>query len=390
MSTPMNAKEPSRAAGETAIGESGGTEANAAQAAQQAARKQQRRARLRWLLMTGGVVLALIAGLWYYLASGRYVSTDDSSVQAARTAISANLPGRVIELDVHDNQSVRRGDALFRLDDRPFRIALEDAHAKLAAARMQIIAARANYRQQLANVAAARGTVAYQQHEFDRQQHLLQSGISSRAQFEQTQHALELAQSQLSSAEQQVGSVLALLGGNLELPVEQHPVVQEAQAALDRANLELSYTVIRSPDDGVVAKVEQLQVGDYITAATAVFSLISSRDVWIEANFKEDELTYMRPGQSAEVRIDAYPGRRFKARVSSLSPGTGAQFSLLPPENATGNWVKVVQRVPVRLQLDDAALDGVALHAGLSVDVTVDTEHRRQLFGHAAAAIAQR
>jgi membrane fusion protein (multidrug efflux system) len=386
----MNAKEPSRAAGETAIGESGGTEANAAQAAQQAARKQQRRARLRWLLMTGGVVLALIAGLWYYLASGRYVSTDDSSVQAARTAISANLPGRVIELDVHDNQSVRRGDALFRLDDRPFRIALEDAHAKLAAARMQIIAARASYRQQLANVAAARGTVAYQQHEFDRQQHLLQSGISSRAQFEQTQHALELAQSQLSSAEQQVGSVLALLGGNLELPVEQHPVVQEAQAALDRANLELSYTVIRSPDDGVVAKVEQLQVGDYITAATAVFSLISSRDVWIEANFKEDELTYMRPGQSAEVRIDAYPGRRFKARVSSLSPGTGAQFSLLPPENATGNWVKVVQRVPVRLQLDDAALDGVALHAGLSVDVTVDTEHRRQLFGHGAAAIAQR
>jgi membrane fusion protein (multidrug efflux system) len=386
----MNAKEQSRAAGETAIGESGGTEANAAQPAQQTARKQQRRARLRWLLMTGGVVLALIAGFWYYLASGRYVSTDDSSVQAARTAISANVPGRVIELDVHDNQSVRRGDMLFRLDDRPFRIALEDAQAKLAAARMQIIAARASYRQQLANVAAARGTVAYQQHEFDRQQHLLQSGISSRAQFEQTQHALELAQSQLSSAEQQVGSVLALLGGNLELPVEQHPVVQEAQAALDRANLELSYTVIRSPDDGVVAKVEQLQVGDYITAATAVFSLISTRDVWIEANFKEDELTYMRPGQSAEVRIDAYPGRRFKARVSSLSPGTGAQFSLLPPENATGNWVKVVQRVPVRLQLDDAALDGVALHAGLSVDVTVDTEHRRQLFGHAAAAIAQR
>jgi len=226
MSTPMNAKAQSRAAGETAVVRSGCTAANAAQAAQHSTRKQQR-ARLRWLFMTGGVVLALIAGLWYYLASGRYVSTDDSSVQAARAAISANVPGRVIELDVHDNQSVRRGDVLFRLDDRPFRIALEDAQAKLAAARMQIIAARASYRQQLANLAAARGTVAYQQHEFDRQQHLLQSGISSRAQFEQTQHALELAQSQLSSAEQQVGSVLALLGGNLELPVEQHPVVQE-------------------------------------------------------------------------------------------------------------------------------------------------------------------
>jgi membrane fusion protein, multidrug efflux system len=181
-----------------------------------------------------------------------------------------------------------------------------------------------------------------------------------------------------------------LLGGNPELPIDQHPVVQEAQAALDRANLDLSYTVIRAPDDGIAAKVEQLQVGDYITAAAPVFTLISSRDVWIEANFKEDELTYMRPGQSAEVRIDAYPGRRFKAVVSSLSPGTGAQFSLLPPENATGNWVKVVQRVPVRLQMDDAALEGVMLHAGLSVDVTVDTGHRRHLFGYSAGAVAQR
>jgi membrane fusion protein, multidrug efflux system len=348
-----------------------------------------RRARLRWILMLGGVVLAVVGGLWYYLMSGRYVSTDDSSVQAAQTAISANVPGRVVELDVHDNQNVRRGDILFRIDDRPFRIAVEDAQAKLAAAGMQIGAAKATYRQQLANVAAARGTFAYQQHEFERQQHLLQSGISSRAQFEQTQHAMELAQSQLNSAQQQVGSVLALLGGNPELAVAQHPVVQEAQAALDRANLELSYTVIRAPDDGVAAKVEQLQVGDYITAATPVFSIISSRDVWIEANFKEDDLTYMRPGQEAQVSIDAYPGRSFKARVTSLSPGTGAQFSLLPPENATGNWVKVVQRVPVRLQLDDAAMNAVALHAGLSVDVTVDTQHRRHLFGH-STAVAQR
>jgi membrane fusion protein, multidrug efflux system len=355
-----------------------------------AERAQRRRARLRWLLMSGGVLIALLAGMAYYLFTGRYVSTDDSSVQAAQTSISANVAGRVIELDVHDNQQVRRGDVLFRLDDRPFRIAVEDAQAKLAAARMQIGAAKATYRQQLANVAAARGTFAYQQHEFDRQQHLLQSGISSRAQFEQTQHARELAESQLNSAQQQVGSVLALLGGNPALPVDQHPVVQEAQAALDRANLELSYTVIRAPDDGIAAKVEQLQLGDYITAATPVFSLISNRDVWIEANFKEDDLTYMRPGQSAQVRIDAYPGRRYNARVSSLSPGTGAQFSLLPPENATGNWVKVVQRVPVRLQFDDGAVDAVALHAGLSVDVTVDTGHRRHLFGEQGSAIARR
>jgi len=355
-----------------------------------AERTRRRRARLRWLLMSAGMLVAAAGALGYYLLSGRYVSTDDSSVQAAQTAISANVAGRVTELDVHDNQSVHRGEVLFRLDDRPFRIAVEDAQAKLAAARMQIGAAKATYRQQLANVSAARGTSDYQQHEFERQQHLLQSGISSRAQFEQTQHARDLAQSQLSSAQQQVGSVLALLGGNPELPVERHPVVQEAQAALDRANLELSYTVIRAPDEGVVARVEQLQVGDYINAATPVFSLISSRDVWVEANFKEDDLTYMRPGQSAEIRIDAYPGQRFQARVASLSPGTGAQFSLLPPENATGNWVKVVQRVPVSLQFEGAAVADLALHAGLSVDVTVDTQHRRHLFGHATSPVAQR
>jgi membrane fusion protein, multidrug efflux system len=357
-----------------------------AQAAQSAER---RRERLRWLLMIGGVLLALVGGLWYYLATGRYVSTDDASVQAGQTAISSNVAGRVIELDVRDNQSVQRGAVLYRLDERPFRIAVEDARAKLQVARMQIGAAEATYRQQLASLAATRATLSYQQHELERQQHLLQSGISSRAQFEQTQHATEVARAQLNAAQQQVGSVLALLGGNPELPLDQHPVVQEAQAALDRALLEISYTEVRAPGSGVVAKVEQLQVGDYINAAVPVFSLISSSDIWIEANFKEDELTYMRPGQSAEISVDAYPGRRFKARVVSVSPGTGAQFSLLPPENATGNWVKVVQRVPVRLQLEPEELAAVHWQAGLSVEASVDTQHRRHLFAADATRLAQ-
>jgi membrane fusion protein (multidrug efflux system) len=366
-------------------------ESNARESSELAAeRAQRRRSRLRWILMGGGLAVALVASLAYYLLTGRYVSTDDSSVQAAQTSISTNVSGRVVELDVHDNQTVQRGELLFRLDDRPFRIAVEQAQAKLASARLQIGAAKSTYRQQLASVTAARQTLEYQQREFDRQQRLLQSGISSRAQFDQAQHTLELARTQLISAQQQVAGVLALLGGNPDLPVDQHPVVQEAQAALDKADLDLSYTEIKAPGDGVVAKVEQLQVGDYITAATPVFSLISNRDIWVEANFKEDELAYMRPGQSAEVRIDAYPGHRFRARVASLSPGTGAQFSLLPPENATGNWVKVVQRVPVRLKLEDQDLDGVVLHAGLSVLVTVDTGHIRHLFGSGHSVLAQR
>jgi membrane fusion protein (multidrug efflux system) len=360
------------------------------QAEPNAAQAERRRLRLRRTLMFGGALLALVGALWYYLATGRYMSTDDSSVQAAQTSISTNVPGRVVELDVHDNQTVQRGDVLFRIDDRPFRIAVEDARAKLEAARMQIAAARATYRQQLASVAAAQDTLAYQQHEFERQQHLLQLGISSRAQFEQAQHATELARSQLTSAQQQVGSVLALLGGDPARPVDEHPIVKEAQAALDRALLDLSYTEIRAPDAGVVAKVEQLQVGDYVNAATPLFTLISNSDIWVEADFKEDELAYMRPGQSAQISIDAFPGRHFRAHVVSLSPGTGAQFSLLPPENATGNWVKVVQRVPVRLQFDSEQLDGVSLHAGLSVDVTVDTQHQRHLFGHDAAQVARR
>lgn len=363
-----------------------GAQAGAARADERAGRSaEQRRARLRWTLMLGGLVLAGAAVLGYYLLSGRYQSTDDSSVMAAQTTISTNIAGRVVELDVRDNQRVQRGQVLFRLDDRPWRIAVEEAQAKLAAAQLQIRAAKASYRHELDEITAARDTVAYEQREFARQQRLLQSGISSRAQFDQAQHALELAQTQLGSAQQQANTYLALLGGNPNLPADQHPLVLEAQAALDRSELQFSYTTIHAPSDGVVTKVEQLQVGDYVNAAEPVFSLMSTRDVWVEANFKEDQLTYMHAGQSAEVSIDAYPGRRFKAQVVSLSPGTGAQFSLLPPENATGNWVKVVQRVPVRLRLlaaDQGTLPLDARLSGLSADVTVDTGHRRHLFGH--------
>jgi len=345
------------------------------------------RRRLRTLLMCGGV-LAVIAGvLLFYLFTGRYESTDDAELEAARATVSANVAGRVVEIDVHDNQRVHRGDLLFRLDDRPFRIAVNEATARLATARLQIGAAKVTYRQKLADIAAADSTVKYRQEEFDRQQGLAASGISSRSRFEQAQHDIEQARAQLKSEQEQAASVLALLGGNPDLPVDRHPSVATAQAALDKATLELSYTEVRAPDDGIVAKVEQLQVGDYINAATPVFTVISTRDIWIEANFKEDQLAYMRAGQSAEVALDAYGGRKLPARIVSLSPGTGSLFSALPPENATGNWVKVVQRLPVRLQFDPAIdVAELPLHAGLSANVTVDTRHERHLFGDGAQA----
>ncbi len=336
--------------------------------------------RLRLPLMLGGVlVVALGAGL-FWLLGGRTMTTDDAYVQAARASISSNVSGQVIEVAVHDNQRVRQGDLLFRLDDAPYRIAVAEAQAKLGTTRLQVVAGKAAYQQQLASLRSAQDTLAYQQREYDRQKKLLASGIASQAQFDQAQHALDAARQSAAGAQQQAASVLAMLDGKPDLDPDQHPSVQQAQAELDRARLSLSYTRIVAPYDGIVAKVEQLQPGDHINAAAPVFALISTRDVWIEANFKEDQLTYMRPGQSAEVKIDTYSGKSFRAKVASLSPGTGSQFSALPPENATGNWVKVVQRLPVRLELEDAD-PSLPLHTGLSATVEVDTGHRRSLFG---------
>lgn len=330
--------------------------------------------RLRWPLMLLAPV-ALAVGVYLYLTAGRYQSTDDAYTQAATVSISANVAGRVVEIDVHDNEAVKRGQVLFRLDDAPFRIAVSDAEAHLAATRLQVDSMKSVYRQRRVELAAARDTERYARREYERQKRLLAAGIASQAQFDQASHALDTARQQVANVEQQIGVALADLDDNPAIVPERHPLVEQAQAALDRARLNLSYTIIKAPADGVAAKVEQLQVGDYVAASAPTFALVSTRDVWIEANFKEVQLARMRAGQSASVRIDRFPDRKFTARVASLSPSTGSQFSLLPAENATGNWVKVVQRVPVRLQLLD--LDpALLLQSGLSASVTVDTDSR--------------
>jgi membrane fusion protein (multidrug efflux system) len=337
--------------------------------------------------------LIVIAGaVYFYVTGGRYQSTDDAYVQAAQMVISSNVAGRVSEIDVHDNERVQKGAVLFRLDDAPFRIAVQEAQARLGSARLEVEALQATYRQRLAEVRGADETLAYQQREYDRQNGLLASGIASQVQVNQLRHALDTARQALSSAREELAAVAANLGGDAHTSIENHPNVLQARAALDRALLNLSYTVISAPEDGIVAKVEQLQVGNYINASSPLFALIATQDVWVEANFKESQLTYMRPGQAATVKIDSYPGKIFHARIVSLSPGTGAAFSMLPPENATGNWVKVVQRLPVRLAVSDAPA-ALPLRAGLSADVTVDTRHARSgllasLEGKAAAGPA--
>jgi len=337
------------------------------------------RERIRLPLMVGVPLVVGVVGLYFYLTGGRYESTDDAYLRAAQVSISPNVSGRVIEVDVHDNQSVRRGETLIRLDDRPFRIAVEDARARVASARLQIESLKATYWQRMADLRSAQSALAYQKGEYERQMRLLASGISPRSQVERTLDARNQAQQNVVSDQQQINSTLASLGGDPGIRVERHPTVQQVQAELDRALLNLSYTIITAPIDGIVTRVEQLQPGDYINAATPAFVLVSTHDVWIEANFKEVQLTHMRPGDSASVHIDAYPGRDIRASVVSISPGTGSEFSLLPPENATGNWVKVVQRLPVRLRLEES----VPVQSGLSALVTVDTMYRHNVFGAA-------
>ena len=333
--------------------------------------------RNRPLLLIGGPVAVVAVALIFYLMTGRYVSTDDAYIQAARVDVSTEASGRIREIEVRDNQYVHKGDVLFRMDTPAFNIAVADARAQLAAAMIKVPSLQAVYRQRLADEAAAKNTLDYDQREFARQTELQGQGISSRAQLDQVKNNFQSAQQQLAATQQQTASALADLGGDANAQSASLPLVRQAQAALDQALLQLSYTIVHAPMDGIVAKVDQIQVGDHVNAATPLFALMSGTDIWVEANFKETDLTYMRPGQRATFSVDAYPGRTFTGHVLGTSPGTGSSFSLLPPENSSGNWVKVVQRLPVRLSIDGN--DGVKLASGMSVEANVDTEHRRSL-----------
>jgi membrane fusion protein (multidrug efflux system) len=323
----------------------------------------------RWPLMIGGPLLILAIAAYFVLTGGGTQGTDDSYVEAARVPVSASIGGRVVELDVRENQHVKAGQVLFRLDTRDFDASQQAAAAQVAAAKLQVQALRAAYLQQQAALKAANDTAAFDAKEAARQLALMQAGVASRDQYETAVHNADVAKQNIATSQQMVARALADLGGANMTPAN-HPTVLQAQAALDRARLNVGYGTVVAAQDGVVTRVEQLQVGSYVNPAQTLFWLVAG-EPWIEANFKEDQLAKMRIGQPAKIHIDACAGADFDGHVASFSPGAGQAFSPLPAQNATGNWVKVVQRLPVRIVFDKPPPDKCGA-AGLSANVTVN------------------
>ena len=338
---------------------------------------RKRRLWRRILLALGPIAVILVSG-YVYLTGGRFEGTDNAYVKAHMTSIAPEISGRVAEVPVHENQAVHQGDVLLQIDPEPLRITLAGAQADLSAARNDIEALKAAYRQRQADLQMANDNVGLAKREYARREKLFNAKTISESDYDEARNQYSVAQAQVSGVKQDIQRILSDLNGNPDIAPDDHPRVQAAQAKVAQAELDLRRATLVAPTDGIVSQIDNIRPGTYLSAGRPAFSLVADKDAWIDANLKETDLTYVRPGQEATVTVDTYPGVDFKATVESVGAATGSEFSALPAQNATGNWVKVVQRIPVRLKIEPTA-DQPPLRAGMSVEVEIDTGHTRSL-----------
>ncbi len=325
---------------------------------------------LRPVLMVSVPLALLAAGGAYYLANDHYVSTDNAYVQQDKVSVAAEVSGKIVEVLVRENQPVKAGQILFRIDPAPYRIAAAQADATIAQAQVRVTTLEADFQSRGVGIDKAREAVAFYTKEYQRQSALMQTGFTTKARLQEAEHALSEARSQLAAAEAEVQKARAALATGAAAPGV-NPQVLAGQVQKQKALLDLSRTVVRAPVDGVVSQAERLQVGQTMVSGLPALTIVARSGTWVEANFKETDLNHMKVGQSAVLSFDAYPSLKLKGHVASIGAGTGSEFSVLPAQNANGNWVKVTQRVPVRIALDGQPAR--PLIAGLSTHVRIDT-----------------
>jgi membrane fusion protein (multidrug efflux system) len=360
------------------------TEADAAQAETPAkAGARSGRKRLRMILLVVIPLLLIVGGGIFYLSGGRYISTDNAYVGAQKVLITPEISGKAIDVRVHEGQHVKEGDELFSLDPHPYQTIVAEAQAKLADARVSYSNLKTNIVSLGQLVDLAQKNTELKQKDVERKSRLVQSQAGSQADVDKAASDMVAAQLQLRFARQQRDNTLNQLLGDPNLPLEKFPAYEQARAALEHAQRDLEHTVLRAPISGTATQVDNIQLGRFVAAGSPVFSIIDDSAPWVDANPKETDITYLRAGQKATIDVDSFPDRTFHGTVTSVSPGTGAQFSILPPQNASGNWVKVVQRVPVRITFDKDQ-DLSLLRSGMSVTVDIDTHHSRWPFSASA------
>ena len=333
---------------------------------------------LRALLLVAVPAIGIAIALHWYAKGSRWAETDNAYIKAHVTAVSAEVPGRVIEVSARDQQRVARGAPLFRLDPAPFQLAVSRAESQLGVIRTEIETLRSEYKGALLDAEEAAERIGFLERQFERQRAMKEKGMSREDQFDEARNNLETQKKRVVALRERANRALAGLDGKPLAPVESHPRYQQALAALETARLDLSHTEVKAAAAGVLSNVK-LRPGAYVERGERVFSLVDDSALWIEANFKETQLTDMREGQPVSFTLDAYPGTKWRARVAAIAPATGAEFAVLPPQNATGNWVKVVQRVPVRIAIDEGG-KRPPLRAGMTASVAVDTGRERSAF----------